>query len=99
MNTDFLFDGEFGFNYNKENKTLYGGYSMDGNTFDVEFVISEIEEDNIPTAMHYCQRLYNLYGTIVATFKDLEEQFHKEAESLAELDKLNEFAEVEYCYC
>ena len=70
--------------YDPGTKVMLGGYSSDGETFDNDFKITEVDEENAQDALKYCAMLYVDYGTIVSPFTELkttyEEICRREAE-------------------
>ena len=70
--------------YDPKTKVMLGGYSSDGETFDNDFKITEVDEENAQDALKFCAMLYVDYGTIVSPFTELkttyEEVCRREAE-------------------
>lgn len=70
--------------YDPKTKVMLGGYSSDGDTFDNDFKITEVDEENAQDALKFCAMLYVDYGTIVSPFTELkttyEEVCRREAE-------------------
>lgn len=83
MKCDFLYDGEWGGIYDPITKTMTAGYSMDGITFSPEFIISELEEECVETAIAICSSLYCYYGIIFASFDGLK-QLRKDVKIIEE---------------
>lgn len=73
MKCDFLYNGEWGGIYDPITKTMTAGYSMDGITFSPEFIISELEEEDLESAIAICSSLYCYYRIIVGQFEKLKE--------------------------
>ena len=73
MKCDFLYGCEWGGIYDPITKTMTAGYSMDGITFSPEFIISELEEECVETAIAICSSLYCYYGIIIASFEGLKQ--------------------------
>ena len=63
--------------YDPETKVMLGGYSSDGETFDNDFKITEVDEENAQDALKYCAMLYVDYGTIVSPFTELKTTYEK----------------------
>ena len=42
--------------YDPETQVMLGGYSSDGETFDNDFNITEVEEENAQNALRFCER-------------------------------------------
>lgn len=69
--------------YDPETKVMSGGYSSDGETFDDDFRITDVDEENALDSLRFCAGLYSDYGTIVLPFDELkvayEEVRHRDA--------------------
>lgn len=70
--------------YDPKTKVMLGGYSSDGETFDNDFKITDVDEENAQDALKFCAMLYVDYGTIISPFTELktiyEEVCRREAE-------------------
>jgi hypothetical protein len=75
MKSDFVYKNEWGVAYDPIEETMNAGYSMDGENFSSEFLITEIQEKDILIAIAICANLYSSYGAIVAPYKDLLELY------------------------
>ena len=75
MKAEYIYDGEWGVTYDPIKKTMIAGYSMDGETFTPEFVITELEEDDLVDDSLTCSIMYASYGVIVASYKKLLEEY------------------------
>lgn len=63
--------------YDPETKVMLGGYSSDGETFDNDFKITEVDEENAQDALKFCAMLYVDYGTIVSPFTELKTTYEE----------------------
>lgn len=70
--------------YDPKTKVMLGGYSSDGKTFDNDFKITEVDEENAQDALKFCAMLYVDYGTIVTPFTELKTTY-EESDRRAEL--------------
>ena len=77
MKNNIIYNGEWGVQYDPIKKEMIAGYSLDGVTFSPEFRITEIEEVNIIDAIEMCSILYSSYGLIIASYKELLEEYKK----------------------
>ena len=79
FSNDILFNDEWGANYDPQTKTMLGGYSEDGKHFRPTFRITEIEEDDMPSALALCVQLHKAseLDKIDATFDFLVELYQK----------------------
>ena len=75
MKTKIYNDGMWGFEYDTTTKTMKAGYTDDSQSFIPSFVITEIDEDDVDTAIVMCAELYKFYGVIVSTFANLKKEF------------------------
>ena len=76
---DILFEDKWGADYNPQTKTMFGGYSEDGKYFRPTFRITEIEEDDVPSAlaMYVQLRSTSKLDKIDTTFDFLVELYQK----------------------
>jgi len=51
--------------YAPSSKVLRGGYSSDGETFDDDFTITDVDEEDAYDALKFCAGLYVEFGTIL----------------------------------
>lgn len=71
MEREILFDGKRGACYNPKTKTMYGGYCEDGKTFCPTFVITDLNDYDMPLIMFACVSLYSDKGNINASYADV----------------------------
>ncbi len=76
MEREILFNGKWGACFDPITKTMYGGYCEDGKTFKPDFVITDLEEYNMPCVLSMCVSLYSGKGKINASFGDVLEDFY-----------------------
>lgn len=77
MKKNFLYNGEWGVQYDPIKKEMIAGHSSDGVTFSPEFCITELEEGNVIDAIEMCSILYSIYGLIIGSYKGLLEDYEK----------------------
>lgn len=79
FSNDILFNDEWGANYDPQTQTMLGGYSEDGKYFRPTFRITEIEEDDVPSAlaMYVQLRSTSKLDKIDTTFDFLVELYQK----------------------
>lgn len=58
-------------------KVMLGGYSCDGVTFDSDFRITEVDEENALDSLRFCAGLYSEYGTIALSFNELKNTYEE----------------------
>ena len=58
--------------YVPSSKVLRGGYSSDGETFDDDFIITDVDEKDAHDALKFCAGLYVEFGTIHLSFNELK---------------------------
>ena len=63
--------------YDPVSKVMLGGVSIDGETFDNDFEITEVEEENAQYALKYCAGLFIEYDTITMSFNELKKTYEK----------------------
>lgn len=63
--------------YDPGDKVMLGGYSCDGETFDDDFRITDVDEENALDSLRFCAGLYSEYGTIALSFNELREKYEK----------------------
>jgi hypothetical protein len=71
MDKEILYDGKWGACYDPMTKTMYGGYCEDGKTFNPSFIITDLNDYDMPLAMSACVSLYSDKGKIDATYADV----------------------------
>ena len=79
--------------YDPASKVLLGGFSIDGDTFDNDFKITEVDEDNAQDALKYCAGLSVEYGTIISPYNELKKTYEEACQRDAEQYS------IEDCYC
>ncbi len=72
--SEITIKGQWGANYDPQTKTMLGGHSSDGKTFNQKFKITEIEEYEMPHALSMCSVLSSKYDTINTNYVDLLEE-------------------------
>lgn len=82
IKNDFLYNGEWGVSYDPQKREMLGGYSLDGETFNPEFQITEIDFKDVENAINMCSSLYCYYGIIVSPYDCLLDEYQKEKENL-----------------
>lgn len=70
-------NGNWAGNYDPGTKVMLGGYSCDGETFDDDFRITDVDEENALDSLRFCAGLYSEYGTIALSFNELKEKYEK----------------------
>jgi hypothetical protein len=63
--------------YDPSAKVMLGGCSCDGETFDDDFRITDVDEENALDSLRFCAGLYSEYGTIALSFNELREKYEK----------------------
>ena len=63
--------GNWAGTYAPSSKVLEGGYSSDGETFDDDFIITDVDEKDAHDALKFCAALYVEFGTIRLSFNEL----------------------------
>lgn len=81
--------------YDPETKVMLGGYSSDGETFDDDFKITEVEEENAQDALKFCAGLYLDYAPngIAMSFKELKNTYE---ESCRRAELIHSFEECSW---
>ena len=64
--------GNWAGTYGPSSKVLEGGYSSDGETFDDDFIITDVDEKDAHDALKFCAALYVEFGTIRLSFNELK---------------------------
>ena len=70
-------DGNWAGIYDPGAKVMLGGYSCDGVTFDSDFRITEVDEENALDSLRFCAGLYSEYGTIALSFNELKNTYEE----------------------
>lgn len=76
--------------YDPAIKVMLGGVSIDGKTFDNDFKITEVEEENAQDALKYCVGLFVEYGTIAMSYNELKKTYDDKCRREAELHSCEE---------
>jgi hypothetical protein len=76
--------------YDPKTQVMLGGYSSDGETFDNDFKITEVEEANVQDALRFCAGMYGDYGTINMSFSELKEIYEEDSRREAILHSCEE---------
>lgn len=79
-----IYDGDnWAGTYDLETQVMLGDYSSDGETFDNDFKITEVEVEDAQDAIRFCAGMYGDYGTLNMSFSKLkivyEEDSRREA--------------------
>ena len=70
--------------YDPVAKVVLGGFSIDGETFDNDFKITEVDEENAQNALKYCAGLSVEYGTIISPYNELKKTYEEACQRDAE---------------
>lgn len=75
IHNDILYNREWGAKYNSEKREMLGGYSEDGASFSPLFRITDIDEEQVHSAIAMCSLLFCGYGLINASYDNLQKEF------------------------
>ena len=75
MEKEILVDGKWGATYDPKTKTMYGGYCKDGKTFSPIFVITDMDDYDMPLVLSACVSLYSDKGSINASYTDVLDDY------------------------
>ena len=70
--------------YDPETKVMIGGVWFGRESFDNDFKITEVEEENAQDALKYCAGLFVEYGTITLPFNELQKTYEETSRRNAE---------------
>lgn len=70
--------------YDPETKVMLGGVWFGRESYDNDFKITEVEEENVQDALKFCVGLFVEYGTIEMSFNELKKTY-EESDRRAEL--------------
>lgn len=73
---EILIDGKWGASYAPPTKTLYGGYSEDGKSFYPTFIITDMNDYDMPFILNACVLLYSDKGNINASYADVLDDYY-----------------------
>ena len=78
--------------YDPETKVMIGGVWFGRESFDIDFKITEVEEENAQDALKYCASLYLDYAPngIEMSFKELKNTYEEVCRREAELHSCEE---------
>lgn len=79
--------------YDPGAKVMLGGYSGDGETFDDDFRITDVDEENALDSLRFCAGLYSEYGTIALSFNELKNTYE---ESCRKAELVHSFEECSW---